>query len=187
LDAIEDRVVPGRIVERRKERLRSRFSDIKDTVMGWSGPSQGNGGGDGHLSDRLSDATEWAHQAPETARQQAQGNPLAAGLIAFGAGLLAAAVFPGTDTEGQVAQKVQEVAKPLAEEVKQTGQDLVSDLQPSARQAAQQVKETAVAGAGQVKDTASRATEDTKGAASQAAGEVTDQAQKSAQAVRDQS
>jgi len=185
IDAIGDRVVPGRIVERRKQEFRSRLSGIKDTVMGSAEDlSHRTGQAGGHFTDRLSDANDWARQAPETARHRTEGSPLAAGLVAFGAGLLAAAIFPGTQTEGRVAHKVQEAAEPLAEEAKQAGKELISDLQPAAQEAAGQVKETAVAGAGQVKDTAAQATEDTKGAATQAAGEVGDQAQQSSQAVR---
>jgi hypothetical protein len=187
LDAIEDRVVPSRIVERRKEQFRSRLSGIKETVMGSADDlSQATGEVGGQLTDRLAEANDWAHHAPETARRRAEGNPLAAGLIAFGAGLLAAAIFPGTQTEAQVAQKVQEVAQPLAEEAKQAGKEVVSNLQPAAQEAAQQVKETAMAGAGQVKESAGQATVDTKEAATQAAGEVGDQAQKAARAVHDQ-
>ncbi len=188
LDAIEDRVVPGRIVERRKEQFRSRLSSVKETVMGSADDlSRRADDAGGQLSEHLSGAGEWAHQAPETARQGAQGNPLAAGLIAFGAGLLAAAIFPGTQTEAQVAQKVQEAAQPLADEAKQAGKELVSDLQPAAEEAVQQVKETAMAGVDQMKDAAAQATVDTKGAATQAVGEVGDQAQKSTEAVRNQS
>jgi hypothetical protein len=180
IDAIEDRVVPGRIVERRKEQFRSRLSGIKDTVMGGADDlTHRTGEAGSQLTDRLSDA-------PETARRQAEGNPLAAGLVAFGVGLVAAAIFPGTQTEGQVAQKVQEAAQPFAEEAKQTGKELVSSLQPAAQEAAQQVKETAVEGAGQVKETATQATADTKDAAAHAAGEVGDQAQQSTQSVRNQ-
>jgi len=184
VDAIEDRVVPGRIVERRKQQFRSRLSGIKDTVMGSADDlSHRTGEAGGRLTDRFSDANDWAHQTPEMARSKTAGSPLAAGLIAFGAGLLAAAVFPGTQTEGQVAQKVQEAAQPLTEEAKQAGKELVSSLQPAAQEAAEQVKETAVAGAGQVKETAAHATGDTKGAATQAATEVGEQAQKSTQAI----
>jgi hypothetical protein len=188
LDAIEDRVVPARMVGRRKERFRSRLSSIKETVMGSTDDlSHRTSEAGGQLSEHLSGANEWAHQVCQTARRGAEGNPLGAGLIAFGAGFLAAAIFPGTQTEGQAAQKVQEAAQPLAGEARQVGKELVSDLQPAAQEAAQQVKETAVAGVNQVKDTAGQATEEMKSAATQAAGEVGDQAQKSSEVVRNQS
>ena len=122
----------------------------------------------------------------QSARRNAQGNPLAAGLIAFGAGLLAAAIFPGTDTEAQAAQKLQEVTQPLADQVKQAGAEVVSNLQAPALDAAQQVKDTATAAVSEVTDTARQATEDTKQTASQATAQVSDQAQQSAANVRQQ-
>jgi hypothetical protein len=188
LDAIEDRVSPSRIVERRKEQVRSRLSGIKESVMG-SADDMRESAGDftGQMGERLSGAGDRLSDVPQAARRNAQGNPFAAGLIAFGAGLLVAALFPGTETEGQLAQKVQEVAQPVTEQARQAGTDMMSSLQEPLADAAQHLKETAAAGVSQVKDTALQAGDDTKQSAAHGVGQVTDQARESTQAVRGQS
>ena len=43
-------------------------------------------------------------------RQKSEGNPLAAGLIAFGVGWLASSLIPATRREQQVASQVKEKA-----------------------------------------------------------------------------
>ena len=90
---------------------------------------------------------------------------MVAGAIGFGIGFLAAAVFPGTETEGQLAQRVQDAAQPTVDQIKQSGQEAVSALKEPAQQAAQQLKVSATAAAGQVRDVAQDAAGDTKDAA----------------------
>ena len=48
-------------------------------------------------------AAEEIRDAPDLIQQQTQGNPLAAGLIAFGTGLLLATLFPPTEAEQRAA------------------------------------------------------------------------------------
>ncbi len=188
LDAIEDRISPSRVMERQKQQVRSRWTGMKESVMGSAQDWRDSAGErTGQLSDRVSDMSDRVSDAPEMARQRTQGNPFAAGVIAFGAGLLAAAIFPGTQTEGQLAQTLQDKASPLVDQAKQAGQEMVSHLKEPAQQAAQQVKDTAAAGAGQVKDTAYQAAQDSKQTASEGVSQVSDQARQSGQALRDQS
>ncbi|MEV6490558.1 DUF3618 domain-containing protein, partial [Actinoplanes sp. NPDC051633] len=47
-------------------------------------------------SSAASTAADTVREAPHTVAQQTRGNPLAAGIIAFGAGLLAASLIPVT-------------------------------------------------------------------------------------------
>ena len=68
---------------------------------------------------------------------------LAAGLIAFGAGLVIAALIPATEAEQRASQRVVDAAQPLVDEAKSVGQDVGSNLKESAADAAQQVKDTA--------------------------------------------
>jgi hypothetical protein len=96
-------------------------------------------------------------------------------------GFLAAAVFPGTQPEGQLALKAQDLAQPVVEQVKQSGQGAVEALKEPAQQAAQQLKDTA--SVGEVRSAAQDAAGDTKEAASRAGGQVTDQAKQSGQTV----
>ena len=57
---------------------------------------------------------------------QAKGQPLVAGAVAFGLGFHAAAAFPGTPAEGQLAHRVQDMAQPAVDQLKESGQEAVS-------------------------------------------------------------
>lgn len=174
LDALGDRVSPGRIIERRRNRLRDGLTSARERIIGRDeGPASASGGG---VGDRVSGVGDTVKQAPELARQQAQGNPLLAGLVAFGAGFAAAAVFPGTATEGQVADRLKERAQPLKDEVSKVGQDVAATMRQTGEQAAEQLKSTAAEGVDQVKETAKSTAAETKEAGTQAAEQVKDEA-----------
>jgi hypothetical protein len=49
-------------------------------------------------------------RAPQAVRQQTQGNPLAAGIIAFGVGMLAATLIPVTDARSGPASSSRSTA-----------------------------------------------------------------------------
>ncbi len=132
------------------------------------------------LSDRAGEA---AHSAADTVRatpqkvaQQAQGNPIAAGIIAFGVGLLAASLIPATEVEKRAGQQLKDNAGDLADKVreplKETAMEMKDDLTGTVREAAGQVKETAADAArttgDEAKSTAKGAASDAKQAASQA-------------------
>ena len=86
-------------------------------------------------------------QAPQAARRQTQGNPLAAGLIAFGTGWLISSLLPASRQEQQLAEqardKATELGQPLAEKAKQAATEVRDNLQEPARQAVESVKSTA--------------------------------------------
>ncbi len=180
VDVLNEKVNPRYAVQRRKEAARSSLSRARDRVMGNvpSMPSMGSGnsgGGNGSagtvqaMGDRVS-------SAPDMARSQAQGNPLAAGLIAFGAGWLASSLLPASQAEQQAARTVQDRASDLAQPAKDMAKDAASQLQGSAQQAADSVRSTAQEAVQEVKDDAQSAKSDVQG-----------QAQSSAQSVRGQS
>ena len=210
VDAIGDRVSPGRIVERKTNRARQGLRSMKDTVMGTASDAVGTAGdrvsgvagaaatsaasGASQATDRLKDAPQ---TAKEFAARKTQGAPLAAGLIAFGAGALVAALVKGSETEGQVAQAVLGAAQPIKDAAAEAGQELSSGLKEQGQQAFEQVKESAAEATQQVKDQAQQATEQTvetgrdatqqvRDQAQQGTGQVAEQASTSAQAVRDQ-
>ncbi len=88
--------------------------------------------------------------------------PLAAGLIAFGAGLVIAALIPATDAEQRASQRVVETAQPLVDEAKSMGQDVGANLKETAVDAAQQVKETAQDSVQRVQDEGKASAESVK-------------------------
>ena len=155
IDELTDKVNPARVMDRRKEAARSRFGSVKERVMGAvpspsssssssSSSGRGIGGSVSSAKDSVSDTASGAFGAVES---KAQGNPLAAGLVAFGAGMLISALIPPSEKEAQAAQRAVEAAKehgqPLVDEAKSVGQQMGQDLKESATQSAQEVKATA--------------------------------------------
>jgi len=185
LEAIGDRVSPGRMVERRTQRVRNRFSSMKEAVMGTaqgaygaagdraasvSGTAQSTAHG---ARDAAGTAVEQVREAPQAVRRQTQGNPLAAGLVAFGAGLLVATVLPTTETEQQLSQSLTDQLEPLKGHAQQAVQELKEGVTDAASEATTRVKDQAVQAAETVKDQTRTATQ-----------EVQSQAQSSAESVR---
>lgn len=146
VDALADKVSPGRVVGRRVDGVKSSLAGAKDTVFG-SARSAG-----GSVADTPG-------QAASAVTQRAEGNPLAAGLIAFGAGWLVSSLIPASDKEAQLAGQTVDLAKehaqPLVDHAKSAGHDLGDDLKGRAAEAASELKDTAqesvqhVAGDGQ--------------------------------------
>ena len=93
-----------------------------------------------------------ARQAPDAILEQTQGNPIAAGLIAFGGGLLVASLLPPSETEQRVAGAVVEKAQPVRDELQRAGQEVADDLRSTAQEGAEQVKQRASEAAGTVQE-----------------------------------
>lgn len=176
IEAIGDRVSPGRMVERRTNRVKDRLSSIRDTVMGAapsmpSMPSMPHPG-----APSMPTMPSVSMPSMPDVQGTTRGNPLAAGLVAFGVGALAAAIFPATRKEAEVAQAAREAVEPMAQEV---GKEMAAGMQEHAKEAAEQVKAVATDGAEQVKQAATTATEHAKEAGAHAADEVKQQASSS--------
>ena len=110
------------------------------------------------------DIADGAKHAPQAVRQQTQGNPLAAGVIAFGAGWLISSLLPASEKEKQATMeakdKVSEHSDALTAPLKESAQNAKENLQPHAQQAADSVKSTATDAAGNVKGEAQHAKQD---------------------------
>jgi cell division septum initiation protein DivIVA len=189
VDALTEKVSPPRIVERRVQRTRSAMTSMKDRIMGSAQQHTSSLGGTvsssassakDTVAATASSAADMAGSAPEMARQRTRGNPLAAGLIAFGAGWLIASLLPATEAEQQVASQVKDLAaekgRPVAQQLGEAGQEAAQDLRESAQQRAQSVRETAVGAASTVKDEAQSHASDVAGHAQEARDRVTEQA-----------
>lgn len=173
LDEIEDRVSPRRIAERRTDKVRDRWTRVREGVMGSAEDAKHRVGGSG--GDTGQGVAERARQAPHTVERQTRGNPLAAGLIAFGAGLLAASALPKTQAEQQAAQRATEQLQPLREQLTEAGKDVASRVQEHAKDAAQHTTDTA-------KDAAATVQDEAKGSAEQ----LRDEGQQRSSSVKDQ-
>ncbi|MFC3500843.1 DUF3618 domain-containing protein [Micromonospora krabiensis] len=192
VDALAYKVSPGRIVDDRKQRVRTALQNVRDKVMGTASDL---GHGTGHaahsVGDRASSAastvsdaahsaastvSDAAHRAPQVVRQKSQGNPLAAGLIAFGVGWLASSLIPATRREQQVATQVKEKAGEHAGVVKEKLTEVAGELKDELREPAQHATES-------VRATAQDAVEVVRDDSRSAAQDVKDQAQHARQQV----
>jgi len=100
--------------------------------------------------------------APNAVARKVQGSPIAAGLIAFGAGLLVSSLLPASRVEQQAAEKVKDTAQPLVDDLTDTAKEVAGNLKEPAQQAMDEVKSTATDAAATVKDEASSAADDVK-------------------------
>ncbi len=141
--------------------------------------------------------TDSLGDAPQAVRQRAEGNPLAAGLLAFTGAFFAAALLPSTERERQLAQQAKEGLQPLTQSAAEVGKSVAGELQSTATASLEAVKETATeaveevrgraqSSVGRVKGEASSATETVAGRAKKATKEVQKQAKGAAGTVKGQ-
>lgn len=141
VDALADKVTPGKIMDRQATKVRGAFSSAKDKIMGSASDAGDSLGG---VAD---EASGLAHNAVS----QAKGNPLAVGLIAFGVGWLASSLLPASTTEKKIAANVKEAAEPLVHEVTDAAKEMGEHLKEPLADAADAVKSTATDAADTVK------------------------------------
>jgi gas vesicle protein len=178
LAEVEDRVSPTRIKERQAEKVRSRWQSARESVMGSAEHAKERvaGGGTGSLGDAAHSAQDAVQRAPERVQQAATGNPLAAGLIAFGVGALAGSLLPASRPEEQVASGLRDTfEEPVKQQLQTSAQEVQGELQEHAQQAVEEVKEVAQDAAQTTKDEAQRSAEQVQSSAQGAADEVQQQ------------
>jgi gas vesicle protein len=189
VDALTEKVSPRRVVERRVDRAKDAIGGLKEKVMGTtSDVSSSTGHGLSGVASSVQDGVQnaastvgdTASTAAVGARRQAQGNPLAAGVIAFGLGWLVSSLLPASQKERELARTVKDQAQPAVQAAgQQAGQalsEVKDNLQEPAQRAAQSVQDTATDAAGTVKDDARSAASDVKDQTEQAGQQVRQQA-----------
>ncbi|MET8257547.1 DUF3618 domain-containing protein [Micromonospora sp. NPDC005205] len=154
VDALTDRVNPRRIAGDRVGQARGAFTRAKEKMMGSSNHlGQETGQRMSHAAGSVRDETRSLGQQ---SREQAQGNPMATGLVAFGVGLLAASLIPPSGRERQLAGRarnmVSEHSGELREQASQVGHQMQDNLREPAQQAAQSVRSNAQQGVSTVRD-----------------------------------
>jgi gas vesicle protein len=187
VDALNEKVNPTRVVDRRVGRAKSTVTGLKDRVFGAAherGSQMGNATSNvtgtaqdyahsaaGSVQSAASTAADAVQQAPQTIQRQAQGNPLAAGLIAFGVGWLVSSLLPTSEKEKQLASQaesaVREHSQPLVDQAKNVAQEIGDNLKPAAQDAVESVKATAQDGVQTVKQEGQSAAQDVQGQAQQ--------------------
>jgi hypothetical protein len=114
-------------------------------------------------SGKAHDAADAMRDAPRAVAAQAQGNPIAAGVIAFGVGMLAATLIPVSDVErragrqlkdntGDLTDKVKDVATEMKDDLAGTVQHAVAEVKVTAQDAVQTTKDQAQSSAADAKD-----------------------------------
>ena len=145
VNALADSVNPAHVAGRQVEKVKGAVFGVKDKVMGGSD----SGSGSGSVVGSAQSAVSAVSGAPGQLGAQARGNPVAAGLIAFGVGLLAGSLLPASSAEQQAAVKVKDAAAPVLSDA---AKEVSGHLKEPAQQAVEAVKGTATDAVGTVKD-----------------------------------
>jgi hypothetical protein len=169
VDALTYKASPSRAVGERVDRTRSRLSSVRDSMRdrvfgtgqrageGIQGTMSSAQSGVSSAASSVQDTVSTvATEAPQQVRRQTEGNPLAAGLVAFGVGWLVGSLAPPSRAEADASQRItdlaREQAQPVMAEVKETASDVGQSMREPVSQAAESVKSTAQQGATEVKD-----------------------------------
>jgi hypothetical protein len=171
VNALGDKVNPGSIAKRQVGRVRGAATTVKDAVLGSASDAADTGQ---QVATTMGDAVT---NAPNAVARKAQGSPVAAGLIAFGAGLLVSSLLPASKVEQQAAEKVKDTAQPMVDDLTDTAKEVAGNLKEPAQQALEEVKSTATDAAATVKDEATSAADDVKSQAQDAKDTVQQAAQ----------
>jgi gas vesicle protein len=195
VDAVADKVTPSNIVHRQTDKVKDAVTGVKERIMGAADSATSTvqdrmHSGAGHTSGALHSTGDTLHDARDTAaaklsdagtaishtpdqvKTKTQGNPLAAGLIAFGAGMLVSSLIPPSQKEREAAQQLKTAAEPLATQVTDAAKDMVQDLKEPAQEAMENVKATATDGVQNVKAEGQHAATDVKDRATDAKDHV---------------
>lgn len=148
VDAVADKVTPSHIVQRQTDKVKEGVKDAvfgaKEKVMGAADHTAGNvHSATGTAGAHLGDAGAAIGDTPAQVKAKTQGNPLAAGLIAFGAGLLVSSLIPASTKEREAADALKTAAGPLTTELTEAAKHVAEGLKDPAQEALENVKATA--------------------------------------------
>ncbi|VXB07424.1 conserved hypothetical protein [Arthrobacter sp. 9AX] len=195
VDAVADKVTPSNIVHRQTDKVKDAVVGVKEKIMGAADTASSTAHnaahtGAGHTTNALHSTGETLHDAkdnvatklsdagtaishtPDQVKAKAQGNPLAAGLIAFGAGMLISSLIPPSAKEREAAQQLKTAAEPLVSQVTDAAKTVAQDLKEPAQEAVENVKATATDAAQNVKAEGQDAVTDVKDRATDAKDHV---------------
>lgn len=175
---VDDNPYDDGVVGEAKANAAGAVEDAKANVAGLVGDAQAG------VSNAVEGTQQAVAQAPETIQRKTRGNPLAAGLIAFGLGALAGGLIPATAAEKKTATELKEKAQPLVAEVKTMAADAAEQIKPVAQDAVATLKDSAAGAAETIKSEATDAADVVAGHAKDAAGTVKDEAAAKAEATK---
>jgi hypothetical protein len=177
VDAVADKVTPSNIVHRQTDKVKDAVFGVKDRVMGAADTATSNvhsvaGNAGQGIGSTIGDAGSAIADAPHQAAVKTQGNPFAAGLIAFGAGLLVSSLIPPSQKEREAAEALKQAAEPVTTQLTEAAKDMAEGLREPAQEAVENVKATATDAVQTVKDEGQGSVEDVKASATDAKDRV---------------
>lgn len=183
VDALAEKVDPSKVVDRQTDKVRDKVRGFQESIMGSPDDSSTLDDAKAYAQDAKDRAGEMVQGAPAQMKQRTRGNPLAAGLIALGAGWLIGSMMPSSKPEQDAAAALKDKAEPLVEEAKSAAQEMGENLKPQAQEAAQTLQETGRSSVQNVQEEgkhhASTLKDDTQQAAQHVKNEAKDEAQNS--------
>lgn len=171
VDTLGDRVRPSNVARRQRDRMVGGVRRLSDRVMGTARSATHDAAGSmrgtassvaGSAQDAASSVGDAVSEAPRVVREQTQGNPLAAGLIAFGAGLVVASLVPASPPETRAAGKVREAAAPLVDDLKGAASTVAEDMREPVQENVQALGESAKGAAQDVAHQGKEAADDVR-------------------------
>jgi hypothetical protein len=155
LEAIGDRLSPGRMADRSKERTRRRVMTWREKIMGVAGDARSRMGDTAQMMGSAApssdaSASDMVHEASDRVTERVEGSPLVAGMVAFGIGFIAGSVLPASRQEQEVARSIEPQVQHLAQEAADTARSTGEHLAPVVKEEANAVKEDASEAASQV-------------------------------------
>ena len=177
VDAVADKVTPSNIVHRQTDTVKNAVFGVKEKVMGAADDATTRVHSGVHTrtdsaGNALHDAGQAIGDAPHQVKAKTQGNPLAAGLVAFGAGMLLSSLIPASVKEREAADALKTAAEPMTTELTEAAKDMAEGLKEPAREAMENVKATATDAAEHVKAEGQVAAADVKDRATDAKDHV---------------
>lgn len=166
VDALADKVNPSKIADRQTAKIKGAFGSVRDRVMGAADDAHES------ASSAVSGVSHATSDAAHTVKAKAEGSPLAVGLIAFGAGLLAAALIPASSKEKDLAASAKDQAQPLIDEVTEATKEVASNLKEPVQEAAAAVQDRVSEAADTVKAETTDAADAVKDRASQSQSNI---------------
>lgn len=174
VNALADEAKPGNVVRRQVEDVKDSARNLKDRVFGSADDDPYDSGTD--LRERAqqvgADARDAVQDAPRQLKQRTRGNPLAAGLIAFGIGALIGGMVPSSRKEQQLASDLKDRAQPLVDLAKESAKEAAESLQPQAQEAVETVRQSAMDSAQTVREEGQAQASDVRDQASTARDEL---------------
>jgi uncharacterized protein YjbJ (UPF0337 family) len=148
VDSLADTANPKNIANRQVAKVKDAALGVKDTIMG----SPDDPYDDGRIGDARQKVGDAVTGAPDQVKRRTRGNPLAAGLIAFGGGLLISSLIPSSQKVQQAVSELQQNLEPLKQQATDVAKEMADNLRGPAQEAAESVRASATDAVHNVQD-----------------------------------